>query len=166
MQEFSTKLKQDARKAGVPVQTLIMADLMAIGYSKSDAYNIAYIPSSAQSKMAVRNSRDGIIEKDSFEELLQQRRALYTGIKANVDDIELISDLEVAKDILTSARRQPVGTKERADLMAKYYDITKKIGTGTDGQEVVKVWLPLTCHICPFYKKGIKSDAKGQKEGR
>lgn len=150
-QEYSNALRKEARLAKVPVQTLIMADLMAIGYNKSDAYFIAYNPRTYTSPQ-IKTLRDSIAETDAFDELVQQRHSAHTGTKGNTDDVEMISDIEVAKDILTSARKQPVGSKDRADLMAKYYDITKKIGMAADGQEVVKVWLPLTCHICPFYK--------------
>lgn len=156
MIEYSQKLKQEAKKSKVPVQTLIMADLMAIGYGKADAYNIAYFNNASFSRERNKTVRNSIVETDDFDELLQQRAALYSGIKENSDDVEMITEQEVAKDILVSARKQPVGSKERADLMSKYYDIVKKIGASSDGQEVVRVWLPLTCHICPFYKKETK----------
>jgi hypothetical protein len=156
-QEYSNALRKEARQHNVPIQTLIMADLMAIGYSKSDAYFIAYNPR-AYTSTAIKTQRDAIAETDAFDELVQQRTASHRDLSVKTEEVEMITDVEVAKDILTSARKQPVGSKDRADLMAKYYDITKKIGMNADGQEVVRVWLPLTCHICPFYKKNTKKE--------
>ena len=156
-QEYSNALRKEARQHNVPVQTLIMADLMAIGYSKSDAYFIAYNPRTYTSE-AIKTKRNEIVENDAFDELMQRRTTAHKGFSVNTEEVEMISDIDVAKDILTSARQQPIGSKERADLMAKYYDITKKIGSSTDGQETVKIWLPLTCHICPFYKKNAKKE--------
>lgn len=156
-QEYSNALRKEARQNGVPVQKLVMADLMSIGYNKSDAYFIAYNPRTYTSP-AIKTQRDEIAETEEFDQLVQQRTASHRDLSVKTEEVEMISDVEVAKDILTSARKQPVGSKDRADLMAKYYDITKKIGMAADGQEVVKVWLPLTCRICPFYKKGTKKE--------
>ena len=162
MQEYSTNLKNEAKKAKVPVQTLIMADLMAVGYSKTDAYNIAYVDNLAQwNREHNRTVRDSITETDSFDELLKSRRERHTTTAATdiLDDAELMADLDVAKDILRSAKQLPDG-KERADLMAKYYDIKKKIGAADDGKDIVKVWLPLTCAICPWYQSEAQKAAK------
>jgi hypothetical protein len=156
-QEYSNALRKEARQHNVPVQQLIMADLMSIGYNKSDAYFIAYNPRTYTSQ-AIKTQRDAIAETDAFDDLVQQRTASHRDISVKTEEVEMITDVEVAKDILTSARKQPVGSKDRADLMAKYYDITKKIGMASDGQEIVHVWLPLTCHICPFYKKNAKKE--------
>lgn len=156
MIEFSQKLKQEAKKSKVPVQTLIMADLMAIGYGKADAYNIAYFNNASFSRERNKTIRDSITDTDAFDELVAERSKLNIGKSIiGTDDAELMADLDVAKDILRSARQLPDG-KERAELMAKFYDIKKKIGAADDGKDVVRVWLPLTCHICPFYKKETK----------
>ena len=156
MIEFSQKLKQEAKKSKVPVQTLIMADLMAIGYGKSDAYNIAYFNNASFSRERNKTIRDSITDTDAFDELVAERSKLNIGKSIiGTDDAELMADLDVAKDILRSARQLPDG-KERADLMAKFYDIKKKIGAADDERDVVRIWLPLTCHICPFYKKETK----------
>lgn len=153
MIEFSQKLKQEAKKSKVPVQTLIMADLMAIGYGKADAYNIAYFNNASFSRERNKTIRDSITDTDAFDELVAERSKLNIGKNIiGTDDAELMADLDVAKDILRSARRLPDG-KERAELMSKYYDIKKKIGAADDDNDVVRIWLPLTCHICPFYKK-------------
>lgn len=156
MIEFSQKLKQEAKKSKVPVQTLIMADLMAIGYGKADAYNIAYFNNASFSRERNKTIRDSITDTDAFDELVAERSKLNIGKSiTGTDDAELMADLDVARDILRSARQLPDG-KERAELMSKFYDIKKKIGAADDGKDVVRIWLPLTCHICPFYKKETK----------
>ena len=156
MIEYSQKLKQEAKKSKVPVQTLIMADLMAIGYGKADAYNIAYFNNASFSRERNKTIRDSITDTDAFDELVAERSKLNIGKSIiGTDDAELMADIDVARDILRSARQLPDG-KERAELMSKFYDIKKKIGAADDGKDVVRVWLPLTCHICPFYKKETK----------
>lgn len=162
MEEYSTKLKKEAKRLNIPVQTLVMADLMSIGYSKQDAYGIAYSTNASYSQSRNKSIRDSIVETDAFDELLQQRATIHTGVSTNPDDVEMITEMDVAKDILASAKKQPIGSKDRADLMSRYYDIVKKIGASSDGQESVKVWLPLTCHICPFYKSKVNQDRSSQ----
>ena len=156
MIEYSQKLKQEAKKSKVPVQTLIMADLMAIGYGKADAYNIAYFNNASFSRERNKTIRDSITDTDAFDELVEERSKLNIGKGiVGTDDAELMADIDVARDILRSARQLPDG-KERAELMSKFYDIKKKIGAADDEKDVVRIWLPLTCHICPFYKKETK----------
>lgn len=55
------------------------------------------------------------------------------------------------KEILRSAKQQPVGSKERADLFAKYNEIKTKNEQGVeDDTDNINFVFPLKCNQCPL----------------
>ena len=170
MELSSTKIRE-AKKLNVTVQYMVMSDLMAIGYSENDAFAIAYPENAALAAQQNNSIRKNIVESAKFKKLLENRRSrVKEGIATPVtlDEVELVGTEEVLKEILRSARQQPVGSKERADLYAKYNDIKKEseqdIGDETDNINFV---LPLKCGQCPLlyaYNDFLKNN--GEKEVR
>lgn len=153
MELSSTKVKE-AKKIGVTVSYLIMADLCAIGYSESDAYVIAYPENAALSAQQNASIRKNIVESAKFRKLLESRRSrVKEGVATPIllDEVELVGTEEVLKEVLRSARQQPVGSKERADLYAKYNDIKKESEQGVgDETDNINFALPLKCSQCPL----------------
>ena len=69
----------------------------------------------------------------------------------SLDEVELVGTEEVLKEILRSAKQQPVGSKERADLYAKYNDIKKENEQGTEDEtDVINFYFPAKCSQCPL----------------
>ena len=152
--DLSKQKQTEAKKLNVTMQYLVMADLMAIGYSENDAYAIAY-PENAALAMQQNNSiRNNIVESVKFKKLLETRRSrVKDGIATpmQLDEVELVGTEEVLKEILRSAKQQPIGSKERADLYAKYNDIKKESEQETsDETDNINFVLPLKCNQCPL----------------
>lgn len=153
MQLSSTKVKE-AKKLNVTVQYLIMADLLSIGYSDNDAYAIAFPENTALSMQQNKSIMKNIVESVKFRKLLDNRRSrVKEGMAAPVllDEIELVGTEDVLKEILRSAKQQPVGSKERAELYAKYNDIRKDSEQAiNDETDAINFVLPLKCNQCPL----------------
>lgn len=152
--ELSKAKQNEAKKLNVTTQYMVMADLMAIGYSEEDAYSIAYPENEAMSVQQNTGIRTNIIESSKFKKLLEARRnRVKEGIATPIqlDEVELVGTEEVLKEILRSAKQQPVGSKERADLYAKYNDIRKENEQGTEDEtDAVKFFFPIKCNQCPL----------------
>lgn len=152
--ELSKTKQTEAKKLNVTVQYLVMADLMAIGYSENDAYDIAYPENAALSQQQTNSIRNNIIESVKFKKLLENRRTrVKDGVATPVmlEEVELVGTEEVMKEILRSAKQQPVGSKERADLFAKYNEIKTKSEQGVeDDADNINFVLPLKCNQCPL----------------
>ena len=153
MELSSTKTKE-AKKLNVTVEYLVFADLLSVGYSETDAYLIAYPENIALSEQQNNSIRKNIIESAKFKKLLESRRSrVKEGIATPVslDEVELVGTEEVLKEVLRSAKQQPVGSKERADLYAKYNDIKKESEQmGNDATDNINFFLPLKCNQCPL----------------
>ncbi len=170
MELSSTKVKE-AKKLNVTVQYLVFADLLSVGYSESDAYIIAFPENIALSAQQNNSIRNNIVESVKFKKLLDSRRSrVKEGIATPValDEIELVGTSEVLKEILRSAKQQPIGSKERAELYAKYNDIKKESEqTSDDETDTISFYFPLKCNQCPLlysYNDFLKE--KGLKEVR
>ena len=169
--ELSRQKQTEAKKLNVTVQYLVMADLMAIGYSECDAYAIAYPENVALAEQQNNSIRNNIVESAKFKKLLVNRRSrVKEGIATPIqlDEVELVGTEEVLKEILRSAKQQPIGSKERADLYAKYNDIKKENEQEViDETDNINFVFPLKCNQCPLlYSYNDYLKEKGLKEVR
>lgn len=153
--DLSKQKQTEAKKLNVTMQYLIMADLMAVGYSENDAYIIAYPENEALSVQQNNSIRSNIVESVKFKKLFENRRSrVKDGVATPVqlEEVELVSTEEVMKEILRSAKQQPIGSKERADLFAKYNEIKSKNEQGIDDDtDAISFVFPLKCNQCPLF---------------
>lgn len=152
--ELSRQKQTEAKKLNVTVQYLVIADLIAIGYSEGDAYSIAFPENESLAEQHNSSIRKSIFESVKFRKLLEGRKSrVKDGIATPVSlsDVKLIDTDEVLKEVLRSARQQPVGSKERADLYAKYNDIKNESEQGTDDTtDAIEFYFPMKCSQCPL----------------
>lgn len=152
--ELSRQKTTEAKKFNVTVQYIVFADLCAIGYSEQDAYTIAFPENLALSEQQNKSIRKNILDSVKFKRLFENRRSRLkdgTATAASIDDLELVGTEVVMKEILRSAKHQPVGSKERAELFAKYNDIKTKNDLGTEDEtDAINFFLPLKCNQCPL----------------
>lgn len=168
--ELSKQKQTEAKKLNVTLQYLVMADLMAIGYIEEDAYAIAFQENDALAIQQNNSIRQNIIESAKFKKLLDNRKQRVkdgSATPVSLDEVELVGTEEVLKEILRSAKQQPIGSKERADLYAKYNDIKKENEQGTeDDTDAISFFFPAKCSQCPLlyaYNEEMKKckDEKG-----
>lgn len=158
--EFSARIKNEAERYGVPPQTLVMTDLMAIGYSEEEAYNIAYSTNMSFSAQQNKNIRKSITGNEAFPDMLEDRKRAVQGLAGigmtNPDIRPQYSKEEIASKLRAQIDMLADGTKEKTDALMKYADLFayKKEEKKADEEDVIRVWLPLTCDICPYKKKG------------
>lgn len=162
--ELSARLKKEAEKRGMPAETLLMADLMAIGYTENEAYNIAYTSNAILSKKQNVSIRENITSTPDYEALVRERQTII-GERLGVPSAttsgstEQLSKDEVASQLRRQIELLPDGSKEKADVLMKYADLFsyKKEEPKNEEEDVIRVWIPLTCDICPYKKndKGV-----------
>lgn len=158
--EYSKRLKDEAKGYNVPVQTLIMADLIAIGYSANEAYTVAYQCNTTFSQERNITIRQNIMSSPGFSDLVRDRSAKI-GRYDIPEDGEVRSQYskeEIASMLRKQIENLPDGSKEKADVLMKYADLFsyKKEEKKAEEEDIIRVWLPLTCDICP-YKKNYES---------
>jgi len=154
MLDLSPSFKKQAKKLGCTEQNLLIADLLSIGYSEGDAFAIAYPENAALSVQQRKSIQDSVLNSKKFQKVFNERKAnIRSGVSIPipVDEIELVSTEEVLKEILRSAKQQPSGSKERADLFAKYNDIKKENEqTVNNEQDTIMFAFPIKCYQCPL----------------
>ena len=146
---------KEAKSLKVSVQEMILADLISIGYSEEDAYTIAYPDDAMLNSQAKKSAMNEIIYRDKFKQLCDTRReknASFLSVENDAENLDLISAEDVAKEVLLAAKKQPVGSKERADLMAKYNDIRNenKKEIADPNEDPVQFFFPIACEKCPL----------------
>ena len=169
--ELSLSKTTEAKKLKTDVGFMVFADLLSIGYSEMDAYTIAFPEDKASSIQYQTTKRKTTVESARFKQILEERRkknSSYLSVPSEAAGITLINAEQVAKEILMSAQKQPVGSKERADLMAKYNDIRKENEqTANDTTEAINFYFPVKCQQCPlFYAYNEQREEQGEEEIR
>ncbi len=155
MQQFSKRLTDEAKKLGIPVQSLLMADLISIGYTENEAYNISYTQNMSLSKQQNIGIKESIVQNPNFQELVSDRASKRNGAApqmgtANVGTLP--SKDEIASIIATEMKS--LSGKERVDAAMKLADLfAMKKEEVREETDIVRVWLPLTCSICPYKQK-------------
>lgn len=158
--EYSPRLKREADKHKVPAQTIVMADLMAIGYTESEAYNIAYSENAALTRQQNISIRENITQSIGFADLVKSRQRAagraetYEAHEPGSIMPQMTKD-EVASQLRAQIELLPDGSKEKADVLMKYADLFsyKKEEKKGEDEEIIRIWMPLTCDICPFKKR-------------
>lgn len=169
--ELSLSKTNEAKKLKVSTSELVMADLLTLGYSEEDAYTIAYPEDAALNIQLQKSNRNDIVGKTRFRQLCDTRRnknASYLSAPSNVHDVELVDADVVAKEILLAAQKQAIGSKERADLFAKYNEIrAKNEQVVEDTTDSINFALPLKCNMCPLlYAYNQMREEQGEKKLR
>ena len=173
MKLTESQMKQ-ARKMKVPPEMIVFADLLYLGYSEVEAYQIAYTDDESLSLSMQKRKRKEIISSKKFKELCDQRREQHErelSIPIDNAEIDLISSEEVAKEILLSAKSLPPGSRERAELFIKYYTLVEeeKIYTSVsgDGMGNINYFFSEKCtNNCPLYLIYMKHWLKFIKENK
>lgn len=157
--EVSIRFKKEAKSLNVDFQQVIMADLISIGYSEADAYNIAYPEREVWDVEKNMSSRDGILKDRKFRSMLEtriQRTKSGVVIPEKLSEIQLVSREEALKEILRSARRLPEGSKERGDMFLKYNEQYAKLTEQGSNGDSINIYLPLKCLNCQLYLDHIE----------
>ncbi len=161
--DYSIALNNTIKKLGTTNQYLFLADLISVGHNEMDAFLTIYPESRNLTDQQIRMALDKIVTSTKFKRVLEDRMARVKQGRAapvKLEDVELIDDNEVAREVLRSARQLPVGSKERADMYLKYNELrrsSKEDGGAYDGTDNIHFHLPMKCYQCPlaieYYKQ-------------
>lgn len=152
------QIQKLAKKMKVEPEMIVFADFLFLGYNEVEAYLMAYPKDESLSLSMLKRKRKNIVCSVKFKEICDERRELFErtlSIPNDISDIELIGSEEVAKEILNTAKHQMPGSKERADLFAKYYEIIKdamiNMTESTDETDDIHIYCPTKCNECLFF---------------
>lgn len=166
---YSKKLKSEADSFGVGINELLMADLIAIGYIKMDAFYLAFPDYQSKSPLEARNIMESISRGDGFKAIVKQRAEKHSGGDANFvqPDDGLIDKKQAAMEILRVAQSLPENSKERGEMFVKYSEMLRKNDDSVDvGNDHLQYYLPLTCPKCSLYQTFKENKRKKDLEER
>lgn len=153
---LSKNKTNEAKRLGIKPEWLIAADLITIGYTEDDAFEISHsrismTKSALQNDNIKREMYNSPVFKKALEARMEARRENATVIG---DDAELIDKTQTAKLIMRAAMKQPNDSKERIEGLMKYADIMgyKKDDVEAGIDESISFFLPLKCDQCPLLK--------------
>lgn len=153
---YSKKLKSEADSYGVGINELLMADLIAIGYIKMDAFYLAFPDYQSKSPLEARNIMESIARGDGFKAIVKQRAEKHKGDSGSnfvQPDDGLIDKKQAAMEILRVAQSLPENSKERGEMFVKYSEMLRKNDDSVDvGNDHLQYYLPLTCPKCSLYQ--------------
>ena len=151
------QIQKLAKRMKVEPEMIVFADFLFLGYHEVEAYLMAYPNDESLSLSMQKRKRKNIICSNKFKEICRERLEQFErtlSLPNDISEIELIGSEEVAKEILKTAKHQTPGSKERADLYAKYYEIIKdamiNAPESTDETGDINIHFPTKCNECLF----------------
>jgi len=146
----------EAKRLGIKPEWLIAADLITIGYTEDDAYEISHSRiSMTKSALQNDNIKREMLGSPVFRKAIEARMEAHreNAATAGTGD-ELIDKTQTAKLIMRAAMKQPNDSKERIEGLMKYADIMgyKKDDVEAGIDESISFFLPLKCDMCPLLK--------------
>lgn len=107
--ELSKRIIKEAKKYAIDPATLVMADLITIGYTPNEAYDIVYQENAVLNFQQNQSIREGITKSGRFKEMVNDRIDSLRSrlpLKDN-EDMELMSTEDAAKQVLKAAQLLP-----------------------------------------------------------
>lgn len=143
----SKRLKAEAKKLGIPVQSYALATLMAAGWTAAEAYALAYYENASFGASQNAQIRDNIVLNPNFTDIIEKIRDGFPTrnvLAAGANDGRLPSKDDIAQIIATEM--YSLTGKERVEAAMKLADLfaMKKEEIKDDGDEkIIHVFLPI-----------------------
>lgn len=154
--KLSKNKLNEAKRLGIKPEWLIAADLITVGYTEDDAFEISHsLISITKSALQNDNIKREMLGSPVFRKALEARMDAHRENAAVIgEDGELIDKTQTAKLIMRAAMKQPNDSKERIEGLMKYADIMgyKKDDVEAGMDESISFFLPLKCDQCPLLK--------------
>lgn len=151
------QIQKLAKRMKVEPEMIVFADFLFLGYHEVEAYLMAYPNDESLSLSMMKRKRKSIICSNKFKEICGERRELFErtlSVPNDISEIELIGSERVAKEILATAMYQPLGSKQRAEFFAKYYEVLRDalitIQGSTEETDNINSYFPDKCNQCLF----------------
>ena len=148
----SKRLKEEAKKYGIPVQSYSMATLMAAGWTAAESYALAYYKNESFSASQNASIRDNIVQNPNFGDIIDKIRASFppSGTSSVDSGSNAIPSKDELAKIIANEMRNLTG-KERVDAAMRLADLyaMKKEEVKDEEEKIIHVYLPLTCALCP-----------------
>lgn len=155
--ELSKRIIKEAKKYAIDPATLVMADLITIGYTPNEAYDIVYQENAVLNFQQNQSIREGITKSGRFKEMVNDRIESLRSrlpLKDN-EDMELMSTEDAAKQVLKAAQMLPEGSKERGEMFVKYTELLRRNSTvdAEPEEDSIRIYMPLKCNDCPLLQE-------------
>lgn len=154
--KLSKNKLNEAKRLGIKPEWLIAADLITVGYTEDDAFEISHsLISMTKSALQNDNIKREMLNSPVFKKALEARMEAHNENATVIGaDSELIDKTQTAKLIMRAAMKQPNDSKERIEGLMKYADIMgyKKDDVEAGIDESISFFLPLKCDQCPLLK--------------
>lgn len=166
MNDYSKRLRSEAKQYGIPAQSLVLAYLLVCGFTESEAYDIAYTCNASFSKAQNINIRDNIVRNPNFQDIVDRLRKKITGDsktgKAGPKKTEQLSKDDIAEILKRQMDALPDGDKAKTDAAIKYAELYqyKKDDPKDDNDYLPHIWLPQPCFLCQYKEEYEKNHNK------
>ena len=152
----------EARKYNIPTQSYMMATLVAAGWTAAEAYPWAYQENLQWSASRNQSIRDDIVNGQGFINAVDDIRAKIGPTKrpSQSSDARPLSKDDIADILRRQIDALQDGDKAKTDAAIKYAELyaMKKEEQKDNDEEPVRVYLPNSCYLCPFFDKRKKEE--------
>lgn len=172
-ERLSVSLKRQAKKVGLSVERLAMADLVAVGWEPVDAWVMCVREGLTWDRDALRREVDRLVEKEEFRSRVDATRSMLSAAQVEkfVTERESIKKRDIKRktskdallqDLLAARENVKPGTLDYAKMTMQIADLTNAKKEETVKEDTtIHFHLPLRCCDCQLYND-FKRSSNGE----
>lgn len=176
MSEYGIGIRRLAKKHGLSIDKLAMADLVAVGWSPVDAWHMCLRTGLTWDSGALEKEANSLVSSEAFVERisavkkslsdaqLEKFVAEREGIKKR-DLKKKTSKDSLLQDLLAARENVKPGTLDYAKMTMQIADLTNAKKEETVKEDTtVHYFLPMKCSSCELYNKFISEKENGREQ--
>ena len=171
-ERLSIGVKRQAKKVGLSVERLAMADLVAVGWEPLDAWVMCVREGLTWDKEALQREVGKLVDKPEFKERVDATRSMLSAaqIEKFVNERESIKKRDIKKktskdallqDLLAARENVRPGTLDYAKMTMQIADLTNAKKEETVKEDTtIHYYLPAKCSLCSLKQEFDERQAK------
>lgn len=175
-ERLSISLKRQSKKAGLSVEKLAMADLVAVGWEPVDAWVMCVREGLTWDKDALRREVEKLTEKDEFKSRVDAVKNMLSAAQLEkfASERESIKKRDIKKktskdallqDLLAARENVKPGTLDYAKMTMQIADLTNAKKEETVKEDTtVHYFLPVKCSQCSLYNMFKSNQDNGEQQ--
>ena len=168
--DYSPKTTKTAKKLMMSVNELAMSELMAIGWSQTDAYIVAFNKGLSKTEEELRKITDDIVAKQQFRKHMEEvnlkiKEENIAASKRMTDDgdtfIEQSSKEYTLRQLVAAREAYQPGSSDWLKINQQIIDVTQmKKDEIKEEDNTIHYFLPLRCYQCALFQRENEKKSK------
>lgn len=160
---YSSKAQRTSKRFSISVETMAMADLMAVGWDAADAYLVAFHKGFSKSEEEVTAAAEKVCQRPEFKKRMEEVNAKTKEDNAEASKkstkeedafMEQSSKEYTLRQLIAARESQALGSPDWLKVNQQIIEVTQmKKDEIKEEDTTIHYFLPVRCYQCSLFMK-------------